>query len=275
MRTLAFACALTSALTGAAVAQAQQYPYGQQPYPPPQQPYAPQQPYPQQPYGQPSYPQQQMQTAPTGSVPYTPLPRNDDEDSGRKLEFFYARAGAGAAFVSLDALGGDNVKLQSLDGIGGAMELGLGARLLLVTVGPRARALVLSNATLWQLGGEVALRIPMGRWDPFVSLQGGYTFGQKPREDIDCGAPAAKCRPFSATGPMPDDPVGITGADLGLAGGLDYYLTPMFSLGGDLAVMMLFLTRDAVPQTTEPALDRDASMTGLGVKLGVHVGLHL
>ena len=119
---------------------------------------------------------------------------------------------------------------------------------------------------LWQLGGEIALRLPLGRWDPFIALQGGYTFGSKSRDDIQCRS--GPCQGTST------DAVSISGADFGLAGGFDYYVSPVFSLGGDLAAMMLFLSRDPVPQTGEILLDDSASMTGLALKLGAHAAIH-
>ena len=264
---------LTMALSPSASAQ-QPPVYGPQPY---AQPYGPPpygQPAPMQPQGAPYGPTPNA-APPQGGYPYGPQPAvgpapastSDGEDSGRTLEFFYARAGVGGAYASLDALSGTGLQLRNLSGVGRALEVGFGARLLIMTIGPRARALVLSNATLWQLGGELALRVPVGRWDPHVGLQGGYTFGQKPREDIECGRPTC-----DGSGD-----VGISGGDVAIAGGVDYYVTPMFSLGADLAAMMLLLSRDAAPQPglpPQPALNDAASMTGFGLKLGAHAGVH-
>jgi hypothetical protein len=267
---LALAYAIAAGVLAPAIANAQQYPYGP-PVPPPQQ----QQPVPpgqagqpmpgQAPYGTPyTTPYQQPYAQPPYGQPQPSPPPSNDDDAGRKLEFVYATAGAGGAYASLDALSGKGLQLKHLSGAGGAFELGVGLRLLVLTIGPRARALVLSNALLWQLGGEVGLRLPLGHWDPFVSIQGGYTFGSKPSEDVDC----------PSCGGGSSKSVGLSGGDVGLAGGVDYYLSSTFSLGGDLALMILFLSREAVAGTGVPALDSSASMTGFGAKLGAHAGLH-
>lgn len=212
---------------------------------------------------------QTMQTSPYGSPYPQRAPSTSSEDSGRGLEFFYARAGAGGAFVGLGALGGgDKLRLEDKSGVGGAFELALGVRLLVFTLGPRARLLLLAPATLWQVGAEAAFRVPLGRWDPFVGLQGGYTFGSSSNGNLVCanGAPASSC---GATGSA-----SWGGADVGLTGGADYYLSPNLSLGAAANVMFLFLSRKAVDGTVDPGLSSAASATGIGLTLGAHAGLH-
>lgn len=266
-------------LSHAASAQ-QQYPYG----PPIQQPGAAplQQPaygqpstgYPQAPYGTTQLPYAQPQPQPQGpymqpQAPYTASTQSDD-DSGRGLEFFYARAGAGGAFVAPGALGhASNLGLEKTAGFGGSFEAALGIRLLVLTVGPRARLLLTSPMTLWQLGAEAAFRVPLGRWDPFVGINGGYTFGNSPLDNGRCsnGLPASAC---GAT-----DHFSIGGADVGVAAGTDYYFTPAFSVGGALNIGFLFLSRKTADGASDPQLQSSASMTGLATTLGLHLALHL
>lgn len=216
-----------------------QYPYG----PPPQSPYGSTQP--------------RQAAGP---------PSRNGEDSGRGLEFFYARAGAAGAFAALGALGhDDDLRMTDTSGVGGAFEVALGLRLLVFTVGPRARLLVLSPATLWQLGAEAAFHIPLGRFEPFVGVQGGATFGSTPSKNIVCVA-AASCG---------GDGASIGGGDVGLSAGADYYVTPQLSLGGAANMMFLFLSRKGIGGAVEPALAGSAGVTGLGVTLGAHAAFHL
>ena len=154
----------------------------------------------------------------------------------------------------------ERVKLGS--GIGGAFELALGVRLLVFTLGPRARFMVLSDdKTLWQLGAEAAFHIPLGRFEPFVGMQGGYTFGSSSTQ-------------YKCAGACPSR-LSFGGADVGLGGGADYYLTPQLSLGGAANVMFLFLSRKAVDGSPDPAFASSESMIGLGATLGVHAAFHL
>ncbi len=101
----------------------------------------------------------------------------------------------------------------------------------------------------------------MGRFEPFAGVQGGYTFGSSETK-YRC-ATACPSR------------LSLAGADVGLAGGADYYLTPQLSLGAAANFMFLFLSRKGVDGSPDQNLANSESMTGLGVTLGFRAALHL
>ena len=251
---LAAGAALVAATLGSGEAQAQA-PYMQStPYgAPTNAPYG-------SPYGAPAY---------ASAAP----PVAHDEDSGRGLELVYARAGLRGAMVASQALGKGELRLKDPTGFGGALDLGVGVRFLVLSVGPRARALVLSNGTLFQVGAEVALRIPIGRLDPFVGIEDGYTFGSRSKDafTVTCAA-GTPTDPCAVSGPSRS----VNGLDLGLTGGLDYYVSPMVSFGGQASVLFLFLSREGLPWAlaNETAATSSGSGTGLGLLLGGNAALH-
>lgn len=219
------------------------------------------------PYGQPAY------GAPAPAFTTTAPPNAHEEDSGRGLELVYARAGIRGAMIASEALGKGELRLKDPTGFGGALDVGVGVRLLVLTVGPRARALVLSNGTLFQVGGEVALRLPLGRLDPFVGIEGGYTFGSRSKDAFSVGcAPGTPTDPCTVSGSSR----AVSGLDLGLTGGLDYYVSPMLSFGGQASILFLFLSREGLPWAlpAETAATASGSGTGLGVLLGGNAALH-
>jgi hypothetical protein len=90
--------------------------------------------------------------------------------------------------------------------------VGGGFRFLTWTLGARARLVPISSSTLWHVDGEAGFHLPLGAWDPYVSLNGGYvTFA------------------------------GVNGGEIGGAIGDDYYFTALLSLGLEVSGDALFL----------------------------------
>jgi hypothetical protein len=100
-----------------------------------------------------------------------------------------------------------------------------------------------------------------------VTLAGGYaSLGGFDAKDVG-GASASD--------------VSISGYDIRLGGGLDYYVTPVFSVGASLTAEMLGLTRPAVgaakltgASAAENVYKADGSSIGLAVTGAAVLGLH-
>lgn len=189
------------------------------------------------------------------------LERAEREDSGRGLEFFYANAGAAFSAVGLTTLNDSDLAVAGTSAVGGAFDAGLGLRLLILSFGPRLRYHKLTEFDLWQINGEVNLHIPISRLDLNFGVHGGYSF----IGSFAAGALGAGADP---------DAVRVRGFDVGLQLGLDYYLTPHFSLGGDVSAEVLAMSRPALARSTDPAFGTSGGAVGLGGLVGVRAGLH-
>ncbi len=177
------------------------------------------------------------------------LEESERADSGRGLEIAWTNVDLGASYVGLDALSSGS-GVPTTHAVGPMLGLGAGVRLIAFTVGARVRLHPLSAFTLWQINAEAGWHVPLGAWDPYVNLHGGYV-----------------------TTSVSDAPSGFSsphGFDLGLSGGTDYYLSPLFSVGGDATADLLFVKRDASP----PLAPASGSSTGLAASLSAHAGLH-
>jgi hypothetical protein len=123
---------------------------------------------------------------------------------------------------------------------GPAADVGLGARLGFVTLGARGRVASFEDDSpgrsvgswqLWSLDGELGIKIPLGRAEPYLTFAGGY----------------------SSLGDLDDAVRGlgrgldVTGANGRFGLGLDYYVTPRFSVGGSVNGEILALTRSEIP----------------------------
>ncbi len=248
-------------------AQAQQY----APYPPPQPaPY-------QQPYGAPQY------NAPSAYGPQngtaTQLQNAERSDSGRGLEIAYAQASVGGGFVGLDTLSNSHLGLNKTSEGGPVFGLGAGLRLLFFTIGARARVTTLSDFDFWQLDLEAGYHVPIGRWDPYVAVHGGYAF-ETSAGAAQVPAPSGAGGTFSSTAA---NQVAVHGGEAGVSGGLDYYVTPLVSVGADATAELLFLARPkqtADAAVTEgsaggsPLYSTSGSSVGLGLSASLHAGLH-
>ncbi|HEX7670772.1 MAG TPA: hypothetical protein VF395_14355, partial [Polyangiaceae bacterium] len=159
----------------------------------------------------------------------------DKKDSGRGLEWFYVNAEAGFEHLGLQTFKTGllvDPKIVSTTQTGGLIGAGLGLRLVFLTIGPRFRVGLFSDYQVWTLDAEVGLRIPLGSLEPYLNLSGGYA---------STGAFSA----HNIGGPTSGD-VSITGYDIRAGGGLDIYVTPVFSIGAGLTGEMLGLTRPGV-----------------------------
>ena len=125
--------------------------------------------------------------------------------------------------------------------------------------------------SLAQVNAEAGFHLPLGKWDPYVSLRGGYDFATRIGESALT----------SVTLPSKDD-IGYRGFNVGLSGGADYYLSSLFSVGADFSFDTIFLSRSkvsppasaALGDASHPLYATDGSTAGLGLSLSAHAGLH-
>lgn len=207
------------------------------------------------------------------------LNKSEQEDSGRGLEFFYLNGEIGMEHLGLQTFKANNLvdaNVVKSTQTGLMYGGGLGLRLVFLTLGARFRIGNFSDWQLWTLNGELGLHIPLGNLEPYFTLGAGY----------------ASLGSFSA-GNIGSDlnnaGVSITGYNIRAGAGLDYYITPMFSVGANLTGEMLGLTRPGVDpaklkasasntnSSTQAAADvykADGSSLGAAVSLTAVIGLH-
>src|SRR4029077_6474438 len=130
VKSRAFVATLGSALFSAGFAYAQDLQA-----PPPMDPNA---------VGQPQQQPPQTETQQT-------LNQSENEDSGRGLEFFYVNGGVNATYVGMDTFSSSQLGGARADHLGPGFDLGLGLRLLIITIGPRIRFQPLSAFNMWQI----------------------------------------------------------------------------------------------------------------------------
>lgn len=163
------------------------------------------------------------------------------EDSGRGLEIVWLNVEGGYENVGLQTFNIDEDELTagfiSSAANGGVLGAGVGVRLLYFTLGARGRVGLFDDWQLFSAGGEVGMHLPLGRLDPHVALGFGYA-----------GLGSFKSAVRGAA-----DAIAIRGFYGRISGGLDVYLSPVFSLGASASWELLALTR---PGLTSAQLDR-------------------
>ena len=207
------------------------------------------------------------------------------KDSGRNFEILWARGEYGYAKIGLAAFSANQTGLGVRQDTASGQSFGVsaGIRFVALTLGAEAKRFVFSDYGLWNVGPVVGLNIPIGRFDPSITLRGGYMFSGK----IDNGSYFQGA--VNGAPPPTSDLTGFAGG-LGLA--LDYYVINELSIGVGADARAVFLTRAAVPQPegfsslptpvqeeilASPLYQAQKSTAGivgsLGVRLGVHFGL--
>jgi hypothetical protein len=203
------------------------------------------------------------------------LANDEKKDSGRVLELVWANAEAGFGYVNLQSLNNKNLEIQNSASSGGMFGVGAGIRLAIFTLGVRARLNELSSFNLWETNGEFGFHIPIKKWDPYLSLHGGYTFVGTLDSSALSSAASSAASDFS-----------VHGADAGLSLGVDYYFIPFVSLGLDLSAEALFLSRPALvtlpaaatnnlSAADQAALKASGDAAGIGASGSLHLGLHI
>ncbi|AUX40785.1 hypothetical protein SOCE26_021860 [Sorangium cellulosum] len=195
---------------------------------------------------------------PPPMTPPDPLPVSSDggtaqhldeskkEDSGRGLEIAWLNVEGGYQNVGLQTFNIDEEELTagfiSSSANGGVVGAGVGLRLLFFTVGARGRVGFFNEWQLFSAGGEVGMHIPLGKLDPHVDLGFGYAGLGSFKSAVSGAADAIAIRGFYGR----------------ISGGLDIYLSPVFSLGANASWEVLALTR---PGLSSQEIERIRSET--------------
>jgi hypothetical protein len=156
-------------------------------------------------------------------------------DSGRGLDVVWIDAEGGFEQLGLQTFnGGDQGFVGGLvktSSSGASVGAGAGAHLLFLTLLLRARVGVFDVGQLYRIGPEVGFHVPFGRVEPHAALGLGY----------------------AAVGGLKDTVGGSVAGDFALRGfytrvtaGLDYYPTPVFSIGASLSTDLLVMVRPAL-----------------------------
>jgi len=214
---------------------------------------------------------------------------DDSKSKWRASKPFWVDAGVGWQRLNMttvqvernaagDALTGDLVP-RILDGPTG--HLGVGIRFLPLTVGVRAGVATFQDSSparsvndmqLYSINAELGVRIPVARFEPYLLVGGGY----------------------SAFGGLGDAISGVSrglavdGANVRAGLGLDFYVSPLLSLGARFTGELLFLSRPGVPirdlataqqvstmgEAKARLLEADGSSIGTALNLTVGPALH-
>jgi hypothetical protein len=183
------------------------------------------------------------------------LEASQQQDSGRGLEFVYFNVEGGLMFASLDAMSKSGLLVpgdSKSSSVGPALGLASGVRLLYFTLGPRFRYAPMTDWDLWTLDLDAGWRVPLGRLEPHGRIGAGYA---------RLGHSADKLLGASRG-------VSVSGFNVRLGGGFDYYPTNVFSFGATLDIELLRLARSSVAgQPTDPpaASGYATSASGLGL----------
>lgn len=209
------------------------------------------------------------------------LDEAEREDSGRNFELFYVDTNLGISNINMSQFSSDSLQIEKASSTGPMFGLGAGIRLVVLVLGVRARYNALSAFNMWQLNGELGFKIPISKLDFLIGLHGGYSFVGSVGEGTAASSNSAT--------PTNDDAVKIRGFNAGLDLALDYYITPIFSVGAGFMADFLFLNRPPVDPPAgltadqqalieaDPLYQKSGTSAGLqltgGLRLGVHFGL--
>lgn len=204
----------------------------------------------------------------------------DEKDSGRGLEFFWVNGEVGYEILGLQTfrtrrLVDAEVVKSTENGV--SLGAGAGVRLVFVTLGGRFRMGLFDAWQLWTLNAELGLRIPIGNIEPYVTVGGGYA----QLGGLDSGSDSLD---LDGAG------VSVRGFDARAGFGIDFYLSPVVSVGANLTGEALVLSRSGVSRTdlnADPTPDpddpaaaaadvyaRDGSGIGAATTFSAVVGLH-
>ena len=196
------------------------------------------------------------------------LDESEQHDSGRGLEWLYLNVEGGIQSVGLETFSSDKMtygKITSSSAVGPTVSAGVGVRLLVLTLGARAKLGFFKDWNLGTVGGEVGLHFPIGSLEPYFNAGGGY---------------AALA---SLDGSTWGGDTSIRGGYARLGFGLDYYLTPSFSLGGLVTGEVLFVSRAGLKSLSDAGnmspdaqnvARKDGSSVGGAINGSLVLGLH-
>jgi hypothetical protein len=195
------------------------------------------------------------QTPPQGNTEQE-LDKAKEKDSERGLKWVWLNVGGGYQHVGLQTFSIDVENFtagfipSSADG--GVVSAGLGARLLFLTIGARGRVGLFSAWQVFSIGGELGFRFPLGRIEPYIDLGAGYTA-------LGSFKDATSLKQVT-------DAISIRGLDARAGGGLDFFVTPVFSIGAAVSWEFLALTRPGVDPTQITQIKANPDLSDLQKK---------
>ena len=207
---------------------------------------------------------------PPGYTSYTEtqLQKSEREDSGRGLEWVYFNLEGGLQVLGLRTFSDSGLTYGNVKttGVGPMVGAAAGLRLMFFTFGARARMGFFDAYNLTTINGEVGLHIPLGDLEPYFTVGGGYAMASS----------------LDARGDWGTDKATIRGYDIRAGAGLDYYVTPVFSIGGNLSGEVLGLSRKGATVVQGAALSAeqrakaqaDGSAVGSSMTLSAVLALH-
>lgn len=221
---------------------------------------------------------------PNAASPQQTLQEADQKDSGRGLEFVWLNAEAGYEIVGLQTFSKNNLVdagFTKTSQQGFLFGVGVGVRLIFLTIGPRFRMGTFSDWQLWTADLEAGLHLPIGRIEPYFTIGGGYA---------SIGSLDVKNTNYKLQG----EGVKIHGWNARLGFGMDVYVTNVVTIGANLTGDALFLKRPttqpptvpcAIPgnctaqeqqaqQTLDTIYKNDGTSIGAGMTATAVVGLH-
>jgi hypothetical protein len=183
-----------------------------------------------------------------------------------KLDFLYLKAETGAEYVGLQTLSltrdlvPSTVRRDDTGVFGGAAA---GVKLLFVGFGPHFRVAQFRDWDLWTLNLDVQWLAPLGKVEPYLMLSGGYARLGRAFDSIR-GARSVR----------------VTGYDVRLVLGGDYFVSQNVSLGASLSSEVLGMHRPGVDLNSQDGLINDlykydGASAGLGFTGGLGLGFHL
>ncbi|MGK3991219.1 hypothetical protein WME99_49680 [Sorangium sp. So ce136] len=171
------------------------------------------------------------------------------EDSGRGLELVWLSVEGGYENVGLQTFNIDEEELTagfiSSSANGGVVGAGVGVRLLFLTLGARGRVGFFHDWQLFSAGGEVGMHLPLGKLDPHIDLGFGYAGLGSFKSAVSGAADAIAIRGFYGR----------------ISGGLDLYLSPVFSIGASASWELLALTRPGLTSAEIERIKGEAATT--------------
>lgn len=211
------------------------------------------------------------------------LDEAEREDSKRKFELVWIDGQLGGSYINMQQLSETDLRVEKSSSGGPAFSLGAGLRFVVLVLGARARYNALSAFNMWQLNGEVGLKLPVSSLDVLIGAHGGYSF---------VGSLGQASLATSTNVPTEADQVKIRGWNAGLDLALDYYVSPTFSVGVGAIADFLFLNRPPVAKpagfeqlpveqqnaiNNDPLYQRSGTSAGFQaagfLRLGLHFGL--
>jgi hypothetical protein len=189
------------------------------------------------------------------------LEEAEEKDSGRGLSFLWLNFEGGFEHVGLQTFNVDETNFTAgfieTTATGAVLGAGVGAQLLFLTVGVRGRIGLLDAWQLFSVGGELGFRFPVGRFEPYFHLGGGYSAIGSFSSAVLGEEPNVSIRGFYARG----------------GGGLDIFVTKIFSIGASATGEFMAMTRPGLDPTqvtniqSNPTLDQAERAKAEGLKL--------